>query len=76
MINATALNMQPVHNPVSTVVMQASLANIHSVMVGGEWKKRSGKLIGNDLAGKLKLLGESGVRILSAMGLAAGAHAD
>jgi cytosine/adenosine deaminase-related metal-dependent hydrolase len=40
-IRASDLNMQPVHDPVSSVVFQASLANIDSVMVAGRWKKRA-----------------------------------
>ena len=35
MIRASDLNMQPVHDAVSSVVMQTSLANIDSVMVAG-----------------------------------------
>ncbi|MFZ9556495.1 MAG: amidohydrolase family protein, partial [Limnohabitans sp.] len=43
MIRASDLNMQPVHDPVSSVVFQTSLANIDSVMVAGQWKKRHGQ---------------------------------
>ena len=39
------VNMQPVHAPVSTVVMQTTLANIDSVMIAGTWRKRSGQLL-------------------------------
>ncbi len=49
MIDASALNMQPVHNPVSTVVTQASLANIDSVTVAGEWKSERGNWISQDI---------------------------
>ena len=49
-IRASDLNMQPVHDPVSSVVFQTSLANIDSVMVAGQWKKRHGQLLGVDLA--------------------------
>ncbi len=38
MIRATDLNMQPVHDAVNSVVMQTSLANIHS-----GWSLVSGK---------------------------------
>ena len=41
-LRADLLNMQPVHDPVSSVVFQASLANIDSVMVAGRWRKRAG----------------------------------
>jgi len=68
-IRATDLNMQPVHDAVSSVVFQASLANIDSVMVAGRWKKRAGKLLEGDLAGDLQELRASGEKITRAMGL-------
>jgi cytosine/adenosine deaminase-related metal-dependent hydrolase len=69
LIRADALNMQPVHDPVSSVMMQASLANIDSVMVAGRWKKRAGRLVDVDLAPKLAALRASGEKITRAMGL-------
>lgn len=68
-IRASDLNMQPVHDPVSTVVMQTSLANIDSVMVAGRWKKRDGRLVGVDLAPGLQALRASGQKITRALGL-------
>jgi len=67
MISTDALNMQPVHDPVSAVVMQTSLTNIDSVMVAGHWKKRSGLLLLKDLAGKMNRLEQSGRRIVETM---------
>ncbi len=69
LIRASDLNMQPVHVPVNTVVMQTSLANIDSVMIAGQWKKRAGKLLGVDLAAPLQRLQASGQRIAAALGL-------
>ena len=69
MIRASDLNMQPVHDPVSSVVMQASLANIDSVMVSGRWKKRHGRLLGVDLAPQLAALQASGQKIVKALSL-------
>ena len=69
LIRAGDLNMQPVHDPVSAVVFQASLANIDSVMVGGTWKKRGGVLLGVDLPPLLAALNRSGRKITSALGL-------
>jgi cytosine/adenosine deaminase-related metal-dependent hydrolase len=71
LVRADTLNMQPVHDLVSTVVMQASLANIDSVMVAGRWKKRRGQLLDVELAPRLDALRASGERITRAMGLAA-----
>lgn len=68
-IDAGALNMQPVHDPVGSVVMQTSLANIDSVMIGGRWRKRSGALLMDGLPDILVRLRDSGRRILEAMKL-------
>ena len=67
LINATDLNMQPVHDAVNTVVMQTSLANIDSVMVAGQWKKRHDKLLGADLRPRLTALRASGEKITKAL---------
>ena len=63
-INADDLNLFPVHDPVATVVMQTSLANIEAVMIGGRWKKRNGKLLVDGLAQKKELLAQSGQRLV------------
>lgn len=69
MIRASDLNMQPVHDAVNSVVMQTSLANIDSVMVAGQWKKRHGQLVGVDMAPKLAALQASGRKIAKALKL-------
>jgi cytosine/adenosine deaminase-related metal-dependent hydrolase len=69
LINANAINMQPVHDPISTVVMQTSLANIDSVMIAGRWKKRHGQLLGVELPPLLQRLQASGHKITRALGL-------
>lgn len=73
LIDARLPNMQPVHDPVSTVLMQASLANIDSVMVAGRWRKRHGMLV--DDAGRpmdpeawLPALRASGQRLAAGVG--------
>ena len=67
-VRADALNLWPVHDPVATVVMQANLANIDSVMIAGGWRKRDGKLLFHDLDRvKVDLL-RSGSRILGELG--------
>jgi 5-methylthioadenosine/S-adenosylhomocysteine deaminase len=67
-IRADALNLWPVHDPVATVVLQANLANIDSVMVAGEWRKRDGKLLFRDLDRVQAELSRSGSRILAELG--------
>ena len=69
LIRASDLNMQPVHDPVNSVVMQTSLANIDSVMVAGQWKKRHGQLLGVDLPPQLAALQASGQKIAKALSL-------
>jgi len=67
LISTSGINMQPVNDPVSAVIMQANLSNIDSVMVAGQWRKRSGKLLAGGLSEKFDRLRESGRRILNAM---------
>jgi len=68
-IDARQLNMQPVHDPVSSVVMQAGLANVEAVMVAGQWRKREGRLLVDGLPAKLEALARSGRRIAEAVGI-------
>jgi len=71
-LSAGDLNMWPVHDPVVSVVTQASVANVDSVMIAGQWKKRAGKLAYPLLNEKKHALEESGRLILAEMGLAGG----
>lgn len=73
LIDARLPNMQPVHDPVSTVLMQTSLLNIDSVMVAGRWRKRHGALVGDDgepmdPQSWLPALRESGRRLAAGVG--------
>lgn len=63
-INASDLNLVPVHDPIAAVVMQTSLANIEAVMIGGAWKKRNGRLLAEGLETKKDLLAQSGRRLV------------
>ncbi|HZZ30903.1 MAG TPA: hypothetical protein VFE10_02830, partial [Phenylobacterium sp.] len=69
LIRADALNLQPIHDPISSVVMQSNASNIDSVMVAGVWRKRHGRLLRDDLAALAGELGESGRRIIRDVGL-------
>ncbi|EYS85950.1 cytosine deaminase [Cupriavidus sp. SK-4] len=64
MIDARRLNMNPVHDPASAIVMQASLANIDSVFVAGVARKRNGRLLVDGLPAALDALRASGERLL------------
>jgi 5-methylthioadenosine/S-adenosylhomocysteine deaminase len=68
-IDARQINMQPVHDPVASVVMQAGLANVEAVMIAGKWKKRQGTLLAVDLIAKAEALRRSGQRIAAEVGL-------
>lgn len=66
-INADDLNVFPVHDPVSTVVTQTSLANVEAVMIGGVWKKRNGRLLVGGLEQRKERLAQSGQRLVQAI---------
>ena len=63
-IDAAALNLAPVHDPVASVVMQVGLANIEAVMIGGAWKKRAGRLLFDGLGQRQGELAQSGERLV------------
>ncbi|NKJ47676.1 cytosine deaminase [Burkholderia sp. SG-MS1] len=63
LIRADGLSMRPVHDPVSAVLMQGSAANVDTVLVAGEFKKRDGKLLYEHLDQRLDELDASGRRI-------------
>lgn len=69
MIRCGDLNMQPMNDPVSAVIMQTSLANIENVMVAGEWKKKNGQLVDVDLKPQIEALNVSAIKITQALGL-------
>ncbi|WP_108647789.1 amidohydrolase family protein [Polynucleobacter rarus] len=69
MIRATDINMQPVNDLVSSVVMQTSLANIENVMIAGTWQKRHGALLAKNVPSKVQDLNASANKIKQALGL-------
>jgi 5-methylthioadenosine/S-adenosylhomocysteine deaminase len=46
-IDATAINVAPVHDPVAAVVLCADVSNVEHVLVDGEWRKRDFRLTGD-----------------------------
>ena len=69
LLRADDLNMFPVVDPVASVVMQAGVANVDTVLVAGRVVKRDGKLLYAQLADKKAALQKSGERILTDFGL-------
>ncbi|HEV7803579.1 MAG TPA: amidohydrolase family protein, partial [Burkholderiales bacterium] len=69
MISTRSLNMQPIHDSVSAVVMHANQSNIDSVMVAGDWRKRHGRLVRDDSRAVMEALQRSSSRIVGALGI-------
>jgi len=63
-------NMQPVLDPVNSVVMQTSIANVEAVLVAGKFCKRNGRLLYPRLEERFEQLNTSGRRIAGALGIA------
>jgi cytosine/adenosine deaminase-related metal-dependent hydrolase len=64
LIRATDLNMQPVHDAVTSVVTQTALSNIDTVLVAGQIKKSKGQLLAPDVGSLQQRLQDSGHRIM------------
>jgi len=47
LIDARALNVAPVIDPVAAVTLCADVSNVETVMVDGQFRKRDGKLLGD-----------------------------
>ncbi|TDT88002.1 cytosine/adenosine deaminase-related metal-dependent hydrolase [Azorhizobium sp. AG788] len=69
LIDARALHLQPVHDPVATVVMQAGRGDVEAVMIAGRFRKKNGKLLAAALDDTLACLARSGARIVDELGL-------
>ena len=64
MIRATDLNMQPIHDPVTSVITQTAIGNVDTVLVAGQIKKRHGQLLDTSVGALHQQLAESGHRIM------------
>ncbi|MFG1228919.1 amidohydrolase family protein [Xanthobacter wiegelii] len=69
LIDARALHLQPVHDPVATVVMQAGRGDVEAVMIAGRFMKKNRTLLASGLDEKLARLKASGARIVDELGL-------
>jgi cytosine/adenosine deaminase-related metal-dependent hydrolase len=54
------LNMFPVHDPLSSLVTQAGISNVDTVLIGGRVVKRDGQLLFANIAEKKAALQRSG----------------
>ncbi|MEU0177947.1 amidohydrolase family protein [Streptomyces massasporeus] len=64
-IDATAVNVAPVHDAVAAVTLCADVSNVDTVLVDGVIHKHDGRLLG-DTARALRLVGEARDRLLAA----------
>ncbi|MBN9271720.1 MAG: cytosine deaminase [Mesorhizobium sp. SCN 65-12] len=69
MLRADDWNMWPVHDPCSTVIMQASTGNVEAVMIAGRFRKRDGRLDWPDAERVKRELAQSGRRIVAELGI-------
>lgn len=69
LLRADDLTIFPVHDPVSSIVTQAGVSNVDTVMIGGRTVKRDGRLLVEGLAGKKAALRRSAERIMSDFGM-------
>jgi cytosine/adenosine deaminase-related metal-dependent hydrolase len=66
LLSAEDINMFPVHDAVASIVMQAGVCNVDTVLVAGRVVKRHGKLLYARLADRKAELRTSGDRVLDA----------
>jgi cytosine/adenosine deaminase-related metal-dependent hydrolase len=65
-IDATAINVTPVHDPVAAVTLSADVSNVEHVLVAGEFRKRDFALVA-DVARARDEVGRAKERLLAAL---------
>ncbi|MBX3570046.1 MAG: amidohydrolase family protein, partial [Rhizobiaceae bacterium] len=68
-LDATAWNMAPVHDPYSTAIMQSNSGNVEHVLIAGKFRKRDGRLLWADTDRVKRDLEASGRRIAAELGM-------
>jgi cytosine/adenosine deaminase-related metal-dependent hydrolase len=66
LLRANDLNVMPVNNAVGAIVTSMHPGNIDSVMIGGKFRKRGGKMIGVDFDRVAKLVNTARDRTITA----------
>lgn len=69
LIAASDLNLQPLHDPMSAVVLQAHAGNVEAVMIAGRWVKRDRALTQGAIEQHIRALTSSGRRLLAESGI-------
>jgi cytosine/adenosine deaminase-related metal-dependent hydrolase len=72
-LDTRRINLAPVNDAAATIVLQASPADVETVLVAGRVVKRDGQLVGVDLARTLRLVEEARDRLLAGKSVATGA---
>ena len=62
------LTLFPVHDPISSIVTQAGVSNVDTVLIAGRVMKRDGRMLAEGLASRKAALRRSAERILSDFG--------
>jgi 5-methylthioadenosine/S-adenosylhomocysteine deaminase len=55
LLDATALNVAPVIDPVAAVTLCADVSNVDTVLINGEVRKRGGRLVADADAARRKV---------------------
>jgi cytosine/adenosine deaminase-related metal-dependent hydrolase len=74
-LDATAINVAPIHDPVAAVTLSADVSNVEHVLVAGEWRKRDFRLLG-DLERAVSLVQDSRDHLVAAAEKAAAAKQE
>ena len=64
MFKTNKINFTPIHDPISSILFHSNSNDIDTVMVNGKVLKSGGQLLNNNLEKDLKLLSDSGYRII------------
>jgi 5-methylthioadenosine/S-adenosylhomocysteine deaminase len=68
LVDTRALNLAPVLDPVADLVLHGHAGNVDTVIVGGQVRKRGGKLVDIDVRGLLSQLDDSRDYLLASTG--------
>jgi len=74
-IDATAVNVAPIHDPAAAVTLSADVSNVEHVLVAGEFRKRDFRLLG-DVSRAMSLVQDSRDHLVAAAADAAKAKAN
>lgn len=64
-IDATAVNVGPIHDPVAAVTLSADVSNVEHVLVAGQFRKRDFRLVG-DVGRAMQLVQQSRDHLVAA----------